>query len=1056
MICPEKSNLRNEMVADAIFASLYIHLTKSLSQKEYIEGLRTLSTVLRWKKSTLPKEFELVSVRVIEIAQKDPHEDIALHAVDVLLVLLENYSRVKKCAYKDEGDDDGDDDWYCLVVNQCVKWATDTRGPKALRTKSFQIITHFGRFMGYTACQSFVAGVAIAILSVLGRKGDPKCGPNVVVAALQAWEAWIQVTDTATVEASIQEQLAALSAQFSLRGENKQREQNEQDDDQGARGKAVGTRMGTDCNRETAKKSKKQEALDNMGLIINHTLGNKDPLSCLQTLAKEHRKVRETLIDFLRTALSMHSLSLEARQTCADALASLTQTDVAETAKACLREQFKSEDLRTHLQNRVLPLLQAAVAPYLSAGELQITRATGYLAYMREVCEPLVIVDDLLPPIFRLCAFKPEGTARDVFSDQHTLVTFGSPIADLTEVDGYDQDVRGGASLRSTMHTSVDMSVDAVRGWLHQAMRSPGALVDVLLTEFVCSCDQDLLFHALTSKEHYSKVLDDDGLGMEENQAVENHKLMESSTSNVAERLYVLATLCRNGVSLENKWSQECLDVSVDVLSQPHIKWNRTPLVRCTALFLLRAALESMDPSSVDRAMCRIFLPVLVQLGCASLVCSTAALGILDYINQRLLGSSSSSCCDADNKNAYCVTSLLTRYGDYVVDDLCFRLKFNAKKCDLIPGLTLAVTGHMTSDSMPFLKDIVSLLLRLRVTHKTTPWVIRSLAHVVGRLAGEILDSRSSNAHFIKEPIENREEESTSSDTTCCSPLLTFFTSGAWETKRPRVDGFVLTDLSVFNEDPAPREEQEEDQANVLNPPRDSSRYGEQRALARGIIDRARYHLADTTDVHVRHLAHVCVHHAMIILSTRIDDLLPAIHAVWESLLNSLSPRTSERIRVATLQVLRVISRFSGEFLHGRMENVLPAPLLSGGSPSWRGKILDVLHFWAQDDEFLSQKMIPHVLRYAAGELNVAENKTRAEQVLECVGAHNPGMLAAAMLNRRGKNGEKKKMENSNPKDKMCADDDNDTLLLHRLSRRPRIPLTPSTDAKPLLGAIGA
>lgn len=266
------------------------------------------------------------------------------------------------------------------------------------------------------------------------------------------------------------------------------------------------------------------------------------------------------------------------------------------------------------------------------------------------------------------------------------------------------------------------------------------------------------------------------------------------------------------------------------------------------------------------------------------------------------------------------------------------------------------------------------------------------------------------------------------------SPLLTFFRSGAWETKKPRYDGFLLTDLRVFNEDPTPREEEDD---NRMTPLRDSSRYGEQRALARQVLNRVRYHLADTADVHVRHLAHVCVHHSMIILSTRIDDLLPAIHAVWECLLDSLSPTTSERIRLATLHVLRVLFRFSGEFLHGRLKDLLPSPLLSsGGTPMWRGKVLDLLSFWAQDDEFLSQKIIPHVLRYAAGELAVSENRVRAEGLLEFIGPRNPGMLFAVIP--------------------PAGHEGHEVHVLDCIPRKPRIPLTAWTDVNALLKAVGA
>lgn len=162
---------------------------------------------------------------------------------------------------------------------------------------------------------------------------------------------------------------------------------------------------------------------------------------------------RKALVEFFDDVLKM-PFSLDARKTCADCIATLAQTDVAEDACRVLRRACKEQgDLRTGIQKHLVLLLKSATSALGHEGK--ITLITGYLRYLREVCEPLVYIDDMVEGVLLLCRFsKP-----NLFADQHAL----------------------------------EISEDYVHKWLHHALQQQGPELDAMLHAFAEVCDNELL-----------------------------------------------------------------------------------------------------------------------------------------------------------------------------------------------------------------------------------------------------------------------------------------------------------------------------------------------------------------------------------------------------------------------------------------------------------------------------------------------------------------------------------------------------------------------------------
>eukprot|EP00927_Polykrikos_kofoidii_P021885 TRINITY_DN20593_c0_g1_i1.p1 TRINITY_DN20593_c0_g1~~TRINITY_DN20593_c0_g1_i1.p1 ORF type:complete len:1396 (+),score=167.59 TRINITY_DN20593_c0_g1_i1:166-4353(+) len=102
------------------------------------------------------------------------------------------------------------------------------------------------------------------------------------------------------------------------------------------------------------------------------------------------------------------------------------------------------------------------------------------------------------------------------------------------------------------------------------------------------------------------------------------------------------------------------------------------------------------------------------------------------------------------------VRALLGEYGDYVVGDICFRLKFDpasqpaATTSGGLSSVLVAVVQHVGLEMVPFLSDVVhALLLHSDVTHGvcknrggSASWVLRVLVSVVEQLARLICEGR--------------------------------------------------------------------------------------------------------------------------------------------------------------------------------------------------------------------------------------------------------------------------------------------------------------------------
>ena len=183
-------------------------------------------------------------------------------------------------------------------------------------------------------------------------------------------------------------------------------------------------------------------------------------------------------------------------------------------------------------------------------------------------------------------------------------------------------------------------------------------------------------------------------------------------------------------------------------------------------------------------------------------------------------------------------------------------------------------------------------------------WILRCLAGIVQRLALVVCENRLKRSRSKSQELSaGRDQQSQS------SAVASFLTGGRQTWKPPqRRDGFLLDDLGRFlDEDGC---QPEEDQINASEP-------SLQRRIASSIVMWTRHDLQSSSPMS-RHLAHVAIVHGLTVLSTRVKDLLPHVHDIWQQLVPSFSQDVSVAAQADACVLLKHVARLSGDFIRRR------------------------------------------------------------------------------------------------------------------------------------------
>ncbi|CAE7827991.1 PHT4 [Symbiodinium necroappetens] len=327
---------------------------------------------------------------------------------------------------------------------------------------------------------------------------------------------------------------------------------------------------------------------------------------------------------------------------------------------------------------------------------------------------------------------------------------------------------------------------------------------------------------------------------------------------------------------------------------------------------LMVSAMRSLALSGqpVHRQVKRLLKPLLEDLANASMVISTASHGTLTTLHGLLVEEGALQASDCK------VGALLASYADYLAGDVSFQLRFGTCGQQSLPLLLTAVVQHASLEMTPFLIDVVHALLTMVSASEKSLWVLRILACAVQRLALIICEKRleTAGSRFRSEDISQPKQVATA---------VSSFFSGAllpWKPPRRR-DGFFLHDLGQLLDDDA-EENAEENEATAREVPSQAcrkakGRYDRERRVAASIVLWAR-HFLQSPDAVPRHLAHVAVIHGLTVLSTRVRDLLPHVHSVWQHMTSSFSDGVAMAALADSCVLLKHMARLSGDFIKRR------------------------------------------------------------------------------------------------------------------------------------------
>eukprot|EP00913_Durusdinium_trenchii_P034151 g31963.t1 len=288
--------------------------------------------------------------------------------------------------------------------------------------------------------------------------------------------------------------------------------------------------------------------------------------------------------------------------------------------------------------------------------------------------------------------------------------------------------------------------------------------------------------------------------------------------------------------------------------------------------------------------------------------------------------------------------------------------------------LLAAVVQNVGLEMTPFLTDVVHMLMTGR---SKGDWVLRVLATTAQRLAWVLCEERLARAKGPQvdggtphKRLQDRGREP-------CGR--------AGRLSDVRGVLYHVACRSSFGQDAA-EEDEEVGQAGDVRVEDQPDGYGAQRRIASSIVLWARHYLQSSNSVS-RHLAHVAIVHGLTVLSTRVKDLLPHVHDIWQQLALSFSHEGSLSADACIL--LKHVARLSGDFVQRRFVSdcwsslwlrLCTTPPVESGNTSPELKmqlaVLDVLAFLS-GDSLLVQTISKELL--AIGSLGMSNRESTEE-----------------------------------------------------------------------------
>ena len=302
-------------------------------------------------------------------------------------------------------------------------------------------------------------------------------------------------------------------------------------------------------------------------------------------------------------------------------------------------------------------------------------------------------------------------------------------------------------------------------------------------------------------------------------------------------------------------------------------------------------------------------------------------------------------------------------------------------------------------EMMPFLVDMVHAVLTMASkADEKSVWVLRILACTVQRLACIIcerrLESKGSGLQ-LDDAVPLQVSLNDGSQVPSSAMAVSAFFSGklmGWKPPRRR-DGFFLHDLGLCldedSEETGESEMEESSRASTAakgfegsgNASTGGGRYDQERRVASSVVMWARNFL-QFPDAGPRHLAHVAVIHGLTVLSTRVKDLLPHVHSVWQHMTPSFSDGAAMAALADSCVLLKHMARLSGDFIKRRFFSDcwpgiwqrLKATDVVQGSCTWSSAMkmqwaaLDAIVFLAGDSSLvrgISEQLIALGIKFA-------------------------------------------------------------------------------------------
>ncbi|CAK0813522.1 unnamed protein product [Prorocentrum cordatum] len=987
-----------------------------------------------------------------------------------------------------------------FLVHLAVRLADG--GSRELRLRALQVLRHAGEAEDDAdALACFYPGVCSALAGLLIR-ADFKLGSKVVAAACDAWRTWLAGVLADSRNLGIVQRRSPLRL-ADLFWEHNQRVGGTLEAAPDATAGSAAVALAAAPGR-LPKVLRDAAWLEEVGARTGEALcaALRPQGAPTAALWAEKASVRLAFLRLAATAVGRcsHTLPRQALEATLEVLLGGLSDDAGQNrgcAAEALRRQLDSGGPGAELQQQLLARLPVALQEVLpppgraldtsGALQLRLARADGLLRFLRERGAgehpvaprslPAHGAEALVEPLAKLCALDPQAISP-ILRDARSLVAL--PVSGIggtqsfLELFPYGSEDRGGGAVASPRPAleqregagRVAKPAEAgqssqVKDWLLRALRAGGG--EPLLAQAVERLVARVL--GVFAAEHLFSIFFDDvqcqwappadaiSSGAPDPSPLDRGAEGGARGAVLARRgavMFAMAAwldVARKESLLMPLWvPRHCAGLALQGIQAPAA--GAAAALHCVgSLQLLHSALDSLHTAeplprppktSVHAQVKSIIIPLLEKLGSSSFACSTAAHAVLSRLHELLLADGS---CRHVSESGGAVQALLAAYADYVVGDVCFRLKYDAHAAHLapedevsgLPAILTAVVQHVDLDMVPFLWDIVRVLLdgpgHLRgAAHRgagraaAPHWVARALAAVVKQLAGLIVQRRAARAAEAPsagaraaggatgagggERAPSALAELLLGRRRCLGRQVPIPTRRGWTAER-RQNGFRLEDLGAcFDEDAEPDEEP--DAALLARPA--PSRYGRERQIASGVILWVR-HLLQSSSSQCRHLAHVALVHSLTVLSTRAKELLPHVHNVWPALLPSFAAEAPLAAQADACVALKHIARLSGDFVQRRFVSecwpglwarlrdapALPQREAAAWSPKLKGQLaaLDALAFLAGDEAVIcgvEEELVVVGLKFLEpGAAHLL--RARAWALLEALAAAEPDLL---------------------------------------------------------------